>query len=199
MAKIIVIEGFDCAGKTICSEYLSVMLKSDHNYKVCQTSEPFGLEKLKGFKDQISHSSLSPMSEALIYIASRIEKIEYIKRMFQHYDYIIIDRFSYSTLVYQGAVCGVDTIKNISKLAGAELQVDLTILLDITYERFKDRVSKRQKKSKYEEQPEGVIKKSMEMYRAIATQNGDMIVPSVDTETTVNTCLSAILQLTTAH
>jgi dTMP kinase len=78
-----------------------------------------------------------PISEALLlYAARRDHWLKLIEPALTQGKWVICDRFSDSTLVYQGIAKGVDqgVLARLHQLALGEIQPDLTILLDLPAE-----------------------------------------------------------------
>jgi dTMP kinase len=81
--------------------------------------------------------SISPLSELLLFNASRAQLIEEVIRPALEKDTVVIcDRFADSTIAYQGYGRGLDldTVTNVNKIATQGLLPYLTILLDLPVE-----------------------------------------------------------------
>ncbi|MEM0374364.1 MAG: dTMP kinase [Sulfolobaceae archaeon] len=123
MPRTIVIEGIDGAGKTTVARKLYELL-SNQNLKVILTSEPFTQEII----DLINKVQWKdPVALALLFSADRALHISWLKN--QVYDIVIMDRYFYSTIAYQGAM-GVD-IKWLKCVNSIFPNPDIIFLLDI--------------------------------------------------------------------
>jgi dTMP kinase len=81
--------------------------------------------------------SISPLSELLLFNASRAQLIvEVIRPALEKDTVVICDRFTDSTLAYQGYGRGLDlaTVLNVNRIGTQGLLPDLTILLDLPVE-----------------------------------------------------------------
>ena len=80
-------------------------------------------------------SSISPMTELMLFNASRSQLLDEIVRPALKAGKIVIcDRYTDSTIAYQGygRHVDIDTIESINNLATGSLKPDLTVLLDIS-------------------------------------------------------------------
>ena len=85
---------------------------------------------------------MSSMTEMLLYVSSRAQLVEErIRPALKKRRIVLCDRFSDSTIAYQGFGCGLDitTIKRICSLATGGIKPDMTFLLDsrTSYENLK--------------------------------------------------------------
>jgi dTMP kinase len=143
--KFIVIEGIDGCGKTTQIDELSKwlpnsgLIKKDSN--VITTREPGG--SLLGKKlrrlilDNEDNNKPSSLAELLLYSADRAEHVsKIISPALKNNDWVISDRFSDSTLAYQGygRNINLEIIKNIESIVCQGEYPDLTFFLDISPE-----------------------------------------------------------------
>ena len=80
---------------------------------------------------------MSPVAEVLLYFASRAQNVdEWIRPALARGEIVISDRFTDSSLVYQGVGrgLGTDTIEALDRIACRGLKPDLTILVDVDAE-----------------------------------------------------------------
>jgi dTMP kinase len=132
----ITFEGLDGCGKTTQIRLLSRALR-DHGRTVVETAEPGGTD----IGRQIRRILLDPVNQAihsrtelLLYFGSRAQNVEEVIRpALSRGQDVICDRFTDSTVVYQGCGRGLDTqmILDLDRIACAGLAPDLTILIDI--------------------------------------------------------------------
>jgi dTMP kinase len=81
-----------------------------------------------------SLAGLDPRAELMLYEASRAEHVaRVIRPRLEAGDYIVCDRFSDSSLAYQGYGRGLDldAIRTLDDLATGGLRADLTIYIDL--------------------------------------------------------------------
>jgi dTMP kinase len=147
--RFIVLEGGDFTGKTSVSNLLVSTLR-DAGFTVTQTREPGGCsiaEKLRALLLS-NDTSLSPISELLIFTAARLEHMKQtIIPALKRDEIVVCDRFLASTFAYQGYIKNIpaSTILTSTDLifdgfAGAYLLSQLhTILLDVPHEAIEQR------------------------------------------------------------
>ena len=142
----IVLEGIDGAGKSYQAQNLYLRLLKE-NQRVVFLWEP-GFTPLGENAREFLKSGmpLSQKAEILLFMACRAELSDYIKRFLDDGVHVICDRFSPSTLAYQGYgnqldVLELDRIDLLNKYALSGIQPDKIILLDIPPESQVDRIS----------------------------------------------------------
>jgi dTMP kinase len=85
----------------------------------------------------VRQTPLSPEAELLLFVASRAQLIaEVVRPALEEGKIVICDRFSHSTLAYQGYGRGLalDTIETVNRLATQNLKPDIVVLLDLAPE-----------------------------------------------------------------
>ena len=143
--KFIVIEGIDGCGKTTQINEISKWLPKsgliEKNSKLITTREPGG--SLLGKKlrqlilDNNQNNKPSSLAELLLYSADRAEHVsKIISPALKNNDWVISDRFSDSTLAYQGygRNINLEIIKNIESIVCQGEYPDLTFFLEISPE-----------------------------------------------------------------
>ncbi len=132
----ITLEGPEGSGKSTQGERLSAYLKRKGLEVLC-TREPGGTrigEKLREILLSPRNRGMSPLTELLLYLASRAQHVEEVVRpALAQGKAVISARFSDSSLAYQGYGRGLDKqlIRKMNQVATGGLKPDLTILLDI--------------------------------------------------------------------
>ncbi|MEW6109096.1 MAG: dTMP kinase [Nitrospirota bacterium] len=134
------LEGIEGTGKstqaTLLSEYLE-----DNGFRVVRTEEPGGTPislKIRELLLSLDSRGMDPVTELLLYNAARIQHIKEVIEPALEKGYIVIsDRFSDSTVAYQGYGRGIDLelIDSIDMISTGRLRPDITILLDIDVEK----------------------------------------------------------------
>ena len=143
--KFIVIEGIDGCGKTTQIDELSKWLPKSglikKGSKLITTREPGGSQLGKKLRSLIldNNEKIKPCSlaELLLYSADRAEHVsKIIAPALKNNDWIISDRFSDSTLAYQGygRNINLEIIKNIESIVCQGQCPDLTFFLEISPE-----------------------------------------------------------------
>jgi dTMP kinase len=139
LGLFITFEGGEGCGKSTQSRLL---LKKLERQKIpaALTHEPggtsLGNELRKALKKKRG-SSISPQAELFLVAASRAQLVaEVIRPALEEGKVVICDRFTYSTLVYQGYGRGLELsfVETVNNIATQNLKPNLTILLDISPE-----------------------------------------------------------------
>jgi len=132
-------EGIEGTGKTIQSKLLYEYLIKK-GFKTLLTEEPGGTRIGRTIRDlllSVDHIEMKPLTELLLYNASRIQHIqEVILPAIKKGVVVITDRFTDSTVAYQGYGRGIELhlINTIEKIVTGGLKPDITILLDLDVE-----------------------------------------------------------------
>ena len=136
MGLFITFEGVEGCGKSTHSRLLFKKLEQQ-NVPAILTHEPGGTplgDELRNVLKRKRHSSISPQSELFLLAASRAQLVaEVIRPALEAGRAVVCDRFTHSTMVYQGYGRGLDftAIKMVNNMATRHLNPDLMILLDI--------------------------------------------------------------------
>ncbi len=153
MELFITFEGGEGCGKSTHSRLLLKKLERQ-SIPAILTHEPggtaLGNELRKALKKKRG-SPISPEAELFLVAASRAQLVaEMIRPALEEGKVVLCDRFTHSTMVYQGYGRGLDftAIKMVNNMATTHLNPDLIILLDIPPERGLTR--KRSLKDRFE-------------------------------------------------
>ena len=139
MGLFITFEGGEGCGKSTQSRLLLKKLEQ-RNIPVVLTHEPGGTvlgNELRKTLKRKRDSSISPQAELFLLAASRAQlAAELIRPALEEGKVVLCDRFTHSTMVYQGYGRGLDftAIKMVNNMATRYLNPDLIILLDISPE-----------------------------------------------------------------
>lgn len=142
------IEGGEGTGKTTQIEYLCNHLR-DRGIDVVRTREPGGTpagEQIRTLLVSGRTDRWQPMTEALLNYAARYEHLVHtIEPAVARGLWVISDRFSDSTMAYQG-ICqgvGLDRIEALHDAALGDFAPDLTLVLDMPVEEALARANRR--------------------------------------------------------
>ena len=131
---LISFEGIDGSGKTTQARRLYEFLKSKGK-KVSLYREPGGTKAGERVREILLKEDLTPRSELLLFEASRAELVEKkIKDNLRDGFIVILDRYTLSTLAYQGYGKGIDlkVIEKLNNFATGGIEPDLIFLLDVS-------------------------------------------------------------------
>jgi len=129
-------EGGEGAGKSTQARLLKAALEG-RGHRVTLTREPGGspgAEEIRKLLVEGEPERWTPLSETLLFLAARVDHVaRVIEPALAKGDWVISDRFSDSTYVYQGVArgVGVDTVDGLQKAALGEFAPDLTLVLDL--------------------------------------------------------------------
>src|SRR6476659_2566159 len=129
----------DGSGKTTQMHRLADRLRS-MGRTVTETVEPGGppiAQKIRRILLDSANQELSPTTEILLYFASRAQNVdEWILPALERGEIVLSDRFTDSSLVYQGygRGLGADAVAALECVACRGLKPDLTILVDVDAE-----------------------------------------------------------------
>ena len=128
--KLIVIEGIDGSGKSTCAKNLTEKLNS-MNIKSIYTFEPTYSHYGAKLRDGMLSEDLDAEAELLLFVKDRKEHIEYmIKPALEEGYFIILDRYFYSSIAYQGAK-GIDINRIINMHKGFIIKPDIVFIFHL--------------------------------------------------------------------
>lgn len=146
--KFITFEGGEGAGKSTHAKRLAAFLEG-HGREVTRTREPGGSgggEEIRKLVVEGAPGRWTPLTETFLYAAARADHVaRLIEPALAAGRWVISDRFTDSTVAYQGYGQGQDvaTIERINALATGGLKPDLTVLLDLPVDEGLARAGKR--------------------------------------------------------
>ena len=146
MSIFISIEGFDGTGKSTQSKLLKDGLGKANidSIIVREPGSTIFSEKIRNIIKE--NTEIETMTELLLFQTSRSELVsKVIKPNLKKGKVVITDRFTDSSIAYQGYGGGIDIelIKNLNKISTSNLSPDLTFLLDMDLKNSLDRTLKR--------------------------------------------------------
>ena len=146
--KFITFEGGEGTGK---STQVNLLCNSliDAGIKVIRTREPGGTmtgEKIREILVKGKADKISPVTELLLNFAARKEHLEkVIKPTLAIGDFLVSDRFTDSSIAYQGFAHGLgkEFVNSIADLIIGNFKPDLTLIFDIEVEKGLGRTIRR--------------------------------------------------------
>ena len=149
---IIVFEGIEGSGK---SHHISVVSRYLNKKKInhIKIREPGGNPNSEKIRKLIlnNKSNFNKNTDLLLYMASRSENIDIIKKSFNK-KIILIDRFIDSTIAYQHYGMGVDInlIKTLNNHLLKNINVSFTFLNTVNQKNLKERLKMRKSLNRYD-------------------------------------------------
>ena len=201
-------EGLDGSGKTTQMRRLAKRLRA-RGHVVLETVEPGGTEiggKIRQVLLDAANQELSPTAELLLYFASRAQNVdERIGPALRRCEIVLADRFTDSTLVYQGCGrgLGAETVLALDRIACRGLKPDLTLLVDIDVETSLARARARNAaepagETRMDEQSLEFHRKVYEAYQALAAGEPERI-RRIDGRAAIEEIELAIWDMVSAH
>ena len=137
MGAFIVFEGGEGVGKSTQARSLARRL-SKNGYDVVRTREPGGTSLGESARRWVkTQPHLTPVTELTLFISARAQLVEeVILPALNSHHVVVCDRFTGSTIAYQGYGRGLDLelIRSLNDASTGGLQPDLVVLLDIPVE-----------------------------------------------------------------
>lgn len=142
-------EGGEGAGKSTQINRLAERLRR-LGMKVTVTREPGGTSRAEAIRQLILSGGaqhLGVEGEAVLFAAARADHVDKVIRpALERGEWVLCDRFTDSTRVYQGAVGGADDtlLKALERVSTGLVKPDLTLILDVPVRVGQLRLAKRQ-------------------------------------------------------
>ena len=198
---LITFEGGEGSGKTTQSQILYNALK-EKGFEVIKTREPGGTkfaEIIREILVQGESNKINNISELLLFAAARADHVQkVIKECLKDNKIVICDRFTDSTLAYQGYAgnLDLDLVKKVNRISIGEISPDLTFVFDIDPTLGIERaLGENNKETRFEEKDIMYHKKIRDGYMDIARDNPDRCVV-IDGTNGIEQISKNILELT---
>lgn len=196
----ITFEGPDGSGKTTQLQRVADALRQE-GYEVLESREPGGTMLAEKVRDIVLDGSLPLLNktEVLLYLAARSEHVSRVLQPALEAGKIVLcDRFSDSTLVYQGLVKGLDAdglgmLRILNDYASDGLTPDLTLVLDGRPEILAARRSLRGVSDRYEDRGLQFQKQVRQGFLTLAAQEPQRM-QLIDAEQQEQLVCAAIMQ-----
>ncbi|MDM7327355.1 MAG: dTMP kinase [Thermosynechococcus sp. Uc] len=184
----IVLEGGEGAGKTTqmgaiaawleASGWLAKLRASDIDPPLLLTREPGGTPLGQGLRQLLLHSDLEidPMAELLLYAADRAQHVATgIRPQLQRGGIVLCDRYTASTIAYQGYGRGLDLqmIQQINQMATGGLAADLILWLDLPVRVGLARTQQRGTADRLEQNAVAFHERVRQGFMTLAQEGGD--------------------------
>ncbi|MEM7771120.1 MAG: dTMP kinase [Cyanobacteria bacterium P01_A01_bin.37] len=189
--RLIVFEGGEGVGKTTQIQTLYTWLQDDPRVyrlqekslisEILITREPGGSDLgkdirhlLLDYTPQSAEEAIAPQTELLLYAADRAQHVEqYLRPHLEHNAIILCDRYTDSTVAYQGYGRGLDQtlIQTLNQIATNGLQSDLTFWLDMDVEAGLSRTRKRGQADRMEKNAQSFHERVRSGFQTLAQDN----------------------------
>jgi len=204
----ITFEGMDGSGKTTQMHRLAERLRG-LGRTVLETTEPGGPPismKIRRILLDSANQELGATTEVLLYFASRAQNVEeWILPALSRGEIVLSDRFTDSSLVYQGygRGLGADTIIDLDRIACRGVKPDLTLLIDVDAE---SSVARARARNVAEPHPETRLddesfefhRKVYDAYHALAAREPDRV-KIIDGRTDIDAIERAVWEVVSAY
>ena len=179
--RFITFEGIDGSGKTTQMRLLVQRLQAQGR-EVLEAVEPGGTSvgrQIRHILLDAANQDLRPTTELLLYFASRAQNVEQcILPALAAGQIVVCDRFTDSTLAYQGYArgLGAETVLALDRIACRGLAPDLTLLIDLDLDTALARAHRRNAggvtdETRMDDQSREFHQKVRDAYLALAKQH----------------------------
>ncbi len=137
MGRFIVFEGIDGCGKTTQLQRIGAWLGDSGSIAVYLTKEPGDTPLGQCLRSLLLNTPweppLDPVAELLLYEADRAQHVAVVRSRLAQGQWVLCDRYTASTMAYQGYGRGLDRdlVTQLNAVATGGLAPDLTIWLDL--------------------------------------------------------------------
>ena len=180
-SKFITFEGTEGVGKTTQMKRFEKFLRSK-DVSTLVTREPGGTklgERVRRILLDKNLSQIDNNAELLLMFAARAQHLEeVIYPALHHNTWVLCDRFSDASYAYQGGGRGIPLaqIRAIESAVLGNFKPDLTILFMCDIKTAMQRVAKRGRKDRFEEEEIDFFERVQEVYNLLANGNSERIV-----------------------
>lgn len=180
-AKFITFEGGEGVGKSTNIEFCRQLLEQQ-GFEVVVTREPGGTEIAEIIREQLlkkPHAErMSDITELLLVFAARAQHIEaFIKPALERGCWVLCDRFTDSTIAYQGYGRGLklDLIEQLKSIAQMGVEPHKTFLLDAPIEIGMGRAKARGPADRFEIEQLDFFSRVREGFLSLADRDPDRV------------------------
>lgn len=177
-------EGAEGVGKSTQLGLLQEALVASGE-KVYTTREPGGTPLGENLRKFLKHDEMSALTELFLIQASRAEHLaSEIRPRLKQGQIILCDRFTDSTLVYQGVLRGLplDDVQTANTLATQGLKPDWTICLDLPEEKLPQRLASKDSQDRFDREELAFHEKILASFRELAKKDTRIQLYAADTE-----------------
>ena len=169
--KFVTLEGVDGAGKSTHVQFIADALRAGGRHVVV-TREPGGTELAEQIRKIVLKERMEPIIGTLLIFAGRADHVaRVIEPALAAGSSVVCDRFTDSTIAYQGAGEGVprDLIDRLAQAAYRGLSPDRTLIFDVPYTVSTQRLQISGKQpDRFEREDHAFVERVRSAYLAIA-------------------------------
>ena len=169
--RFITLEGVDGAGKSTHIPWIAERLSAGGR-EVVLTREPGGTPLAEKLRARVLAKAMDPLAETELMFQARADHVQkVIAPALARGAWVLCDRFTDSTIAYQGAGKGVprSRIDELARTAHPGLQPDLTLLFDATHAVSSHRLAASGRKlDRFEAEGQGFFERVRAAYRQLA-------------------------------
>lgn len=167
----ITLEGGEGAGKSTVMTFLKEKL-TQKGHTVIASREPGGCSLAEELRSLLLHQTkpIAAKCELFLFLAARVQHIEeVIVPALDRGAIVLCDRFSDSTIAYQGCGknLGFEYVQQVCKLAEGSCEPDCTLFLDIDPERGLKRTDTRRKENNDKTGPDRMEQESLSFHARV--------------------------------
>lgn len=172
----ITLEGIEGCGKSTQAKRLAAHLRSD-GYRIVETREPGGTpfaECIRALLLDSASEPIAPECEAHLICASRSQHVARIIRPALRKGAVVLcDRFSDSTMAYQGYGRQLDlkNLETLNRIATGTVAPDLTLLLDLPVSIGLARRRRERYRNRLDREPRGFYERVRNGYLQLAARH----------------------------
>ncbi|VXD13928.1 dTMP kinase [Planktothrix paucivesiculata] len=182
--KLIVFEGVEGAGKTTQMQRIQARLQGLIDTPIVITREPggtlLGQELRRLLLEYQGEEPIQNRAELLMYAADRAQHVQgFLKPLLYQGNIVLCDRYTDSTVAYQGYGRGLDLslIDQLNQIATQGLESDLTLWLDVDVEMGLARTRTRGKMDRMEQANLEFHQRVQQGFKQLAQTHPDRIIP----------------------
>jgi len=179
---LIVIEGGEGVGKSTQVALLAARLRAA-GHAVDETREPGGTEAGAALRAKLLHGDAIDAETELAWLLEdrRLHVEQRIRPNLARNIVVVSDRFSPSTLAYQGVArgMGIDEMERRSRAVAADVEPDVVVVLDLPDDAAEARVAK--DRDRFEREGDAFHARVRAAYRELAPERGWLVVDATGT------------------
>jgi len=166
--RFISLEGLEGVGKTTNREFVHRLLQ-DAGVSPVVSREPGGTPLGERLRNMVLHEDIDmqAQTELLLVAAARVEHIaQVIEPALVRGEWVLCDRFTDASVAYQGGgrLLGGECVLQLHQLMGADLQPDLTLLLDMPVQAGLQRMAARGEPDRIEREAVAFFERARQAY-----------------------------------